>query len=39
MFHDITLAELLEEPLVMRDDDQLEVGVVLSFVDDTASVD
>ena len=38
MFHDITLAELLEEPLVMRDDDQLEVGVVLSFVDDTASV-
>ena len=38
MFHDITLAELLEEPLVMRNDDQLEVGVVLSFVDDTASV-
>lgn len=38
MFHNITLAELLEEPLVMRDDDQLEVGVVLSFVDDTASV-
>ena len=39
MFHDITLAELLKEPLVMRNDDQLEVGVVLSFVDDTASVD
>jgi hypothetical protein len=39
IFHDITLTELPKEILVMRDDDKLEVSVVLSFVDDAASVD
>ena len=39
IFHDIILAELLKEPFVMRNDDKLEVGVVLPFVDDTASAD
>jgi hypothetical protein len=36
IFHDITLAELPKEILVMRNDDELEVSMVLSFVDDTA---
>ena len=37
ILHDITLTELSKEVLVMRDDDKLEVSVVLSFVDDAAS--
>ena len=36
IFHDITLAELPKEILVMRNDDKLEVSMVLSFVDDAA---
>jgi hypothetical protein len=37
IFHDITLPELPKEILVMRDDDELEVSMVLSFVDDATS--
>ena len=36
MFHHITLAKLFEEALVMRNNNQLEVGVILALVDDTA---
>ena len=36
VLHGITLTELPKEVLVMRNDDKLEVSVVLSFVDDTA---
>jgi len=39
MIHNITLTELPKEILVVCDDDKLEISVVLSFVDDTASVD
>ena len=38
MVHNITLTELPKEILVVRDDNKLEVSVVPSFVDDTASV-
>ena len=36
VFHNITLAELPKEILVMRDDDKLEVSVAFSFVDNAA---
>jgi hypothetical protein len=39
IFHGVTLTELPKEILVMRNDDKLEIGVVLSFVDDTVSID
>ena len=38
VFHNITLTELPKEIFVMRDDDKLEISVVLSFVDDAASL-
>jgi hypothetical protein len=34
VFHNTTLTELPKEILVVRDDEKLEVSVVLSFVDD-----
>ena|ERR1700733_12843473 len=39
MIHNITLTELPKEILVVCDDNELEVCVVPSFVDDTANVD
>ncbi len=39
MIHNITLTELPKEVLVMCNDDKLEMSVVLSFVDDTTTVD
>ena len=33
--HHITLTQLPQEVLVVGDDDELEVGMVLSFIDDT----
>ena len=36
VFHYVTLPELGQEVLVVRDNDELEVGVVLAFVDNTA---
>jgi hypothetical protein len=38
VFHNITLTELPKEIFVMRDDDKLKISVVLSFVDDAASL-
>jgi hypothetical protein len=38
MIHNIILTELSKEILVVCDDNKLEVSVVPSFVDDTASV-
>jgi hypothetical protein len=38
MIHNITLTELPKEILVVCDDNKLEVSVIPSFVDDTASV-
>lgn len=34
MFHDIALTEFSQEILIVGDDDQLEIGVFLSFLDD-----
>jgi hypothetical protein len=39
MIHNIALTELPKEILVVCDDNKLEVSVVPSFVDDSASVD
>ena len=39
MIHNFTLTELPKEILVVCDDNELEVSVIPSFVDDTASVD
>lgn len=36
VFHDVTLTELPKEIFVMRDDDKLEVSVVLPLVNDAA---
>ena len=36
VFHHVGLAKLTEEVLVVSDDDELEVGVALALVDDTA---
>jgi hypothetical protein len=36
VFHNTTLTEFPKEILVVRDDEKLEVSVVLSFVDDAA---
>jgi hypothetical protein len=35
VFHDIVLAELTQEVLVMCDDDELEIRMIFSFIDDT----
>jgi uncharacterized protein YlxW (UPF0749 family) len=39
MINNITLTELPKEILVVGDDNKLEVSMVPSFVDDTASAD
>lgn len=36
VFHDVTLTELPKEIFVMRDDDKLEVSVVLPLINDAA---
>lgn len=38
VIHHIALTQLPQEVLVVSDDDELEVGMVLSFVDDTGHV-
>ena len=37
VLHYVTLAELAKEVLVVCNDDKLEVGVVLSLIDDAAN--
>ena len=37
VLHHVTLAELAKEVLVVCNDDKLEVGVVLSLIDDAAN--
>lgn len=39
MFHHIGLSKLLQEALVMSNDNQLEAGVTLAFIDNTATRD
>lgn len=34
VFHYIGLSELAEETLIVRDDDELEIRVILAFIDD-----
>jgi hypothetical protein len=38
VFHDITLSQFPQEIFVMGDDDQLEIRVALTLVDDTADI-